>query len=264
MTYRQYVGARQGAPLTVASSSQEHSCGPCGGRDIDARTCCAPHTLMGVTAPAWALDAPASAGCAGTGRDAGLSPAAALQVQRAGPGHGRAPVRQPYRARDGHAHVPQLAAAQQRHQLCRHQAAPAPRCGDQVAPPRCPGQTRGLARCQAARAARGARCFIVVDSTTRPSPCLRTRAGGRRRGARAGLALHKGLVYAAFGSHCDRPPYYPFLFAFDARTLAIRSFWTTPVLICAPAHTPCGIAVRQPRRARTPPACPGLIRALWA
>ena len=50
---------------------------------------------------------------------------------------------------------------------------------------------------------------------------------------RAGLALYKGLVYAAFGSHCDRPPYYPWLFAFDAKTLAISSFWTTPVLICA-------------------------------
>ena len=65
---------------------------------------------------------------------------------------------------------------------------------------------------------------------------------------RAGLALHKGLVYAAFGSHCDRPPYYPFLFAFDARTLAIKSFWTSPVLVCAQAqgaHTLCGLSAMK-------------------
>ncbi|KAK9845947.1 hypothetical protein WJX81_006724 [Elliptochloris bilobata] len=48
---------------------------------------------------------------------------------------------------------------------------------------------------------------------------------------RPGLALHEDQVYTAFGSHCDRPPYLPFLFAFDAKTLAINSFWTSPVLL---------------------------------
>lgn len=55
----------------------------------------------------------------------------------------------------------------------------------------------------------------------------------------AGLALYKGQIYAAFGSHCDRPAYYPFIFAFDAKSLAINSFWTSPVLICAPAAQSC-------------------------
>ena len=48
----------------------------------------------------------------------------------------------------------------------------------------------------------------------------------------AGLALYKGLIYAAFGSHCDRPPYWPWIFAFEAKTLKISSFWTTPSFIC--------------------------------
>ena len=49
----------------------------------------------------------------------------------------------------------------------------------------------------------------------------------------AGLVLYKGLVYAAFGSHCDRPPYFPWLFAFSADTLAIEHFWTSATFICA-------------------------------
>ena len=48
----------------------------------------------------------------------------------------------------------------------------------------------------------------------------------------AGLALYRGLIYAAFGSHCDRPPYWPWIFAFEAKTLKISSFWTTPSFIC--------------------------------
>ena len=59
-------------------------------------------------------------------------------------------------------------------------------------------------------------------------------------------------MYAAFGSHCDRPPYYPWLFAFDAKTLAISSFWTTPVLICACAQGACALPVWL--GARTPSA----------
>ena len=54
----------------------------------------------------------------------------------------------------------------------------------------------------------------------------------------AGLALYKGLVYAAFGSHCDRPQYWPWIFAFEAQSLKIRTFWTTPSFICEPfLHT---------------------------
>ncbi|BDA47795.1 hypothetical protein COCOBI_11-0520 [Coccomyxa sp. Obi] len=48
---------------------------------------------------------------------------------------------------------------------------------------------------------------------------------------RPGLVLYKGLVYAAFGSHCDRPPYFPWLFAFSAKTLAIEHFWTSAIFI---------------------------------
>jgi hypothetical protein len=50
----------------------------------------------------------------------------------------------------------------------------------------------------------------------------------------AGLALVKGLVYAAFGSHCDRPEYWPWIFAFEADTLKVRTFWTSPSFICEP------------------------------
>lgn len=49
--------------------------------------------------------------------------------------------------------------------------------------------------------------------------------------------LYKGLVYAAFGSHCDRPPYFPWLFAFNAKTLAIDYFWTSAIFICAPLRS---------------------------
>ncbi|KAK9907714.1 hypothetical protein WJX75_008634 [Coccomyxa subellipsoidea] len=55
---------------------------------------------------------------------------------------------------------------------------------------------------------------------------------------RPGLVLYKGLVYAAFGSHCDRPPYFPWLFAFSSKSLAIEHFWTSPIFISrfAPAQ----------------------------
>ncbi|EIE18213.1 hypothetical protein COCSUDRAFT_68343 [Coccomyxa subellipsoidea C-169] len=46
-----------------------------------------------------------------------------------------------------------------------------------------------------------------------------------------GLVLYKGLVYAAYGSHCDRPPYFPWLFAFSAKSLEIKHFWTSPIFI---------------------------------
>ncbi len=41
-------------------------------------------------------------------------------------------------------------------------------------------------------------------------------------------------MYAAFGSHCDRPEYWPWIFAFEAQSLKIRTFWTTPSFICEP------------------------------
>ena len=39
---------------------------------------------------------------------------------------------------------------------------------------------------------------------------------------------------AAFGSHCDRPEYWPWIFAFEAQSLKISTFWTTPSFICEP------------------------------
>ena len=53
----------------------------------------------------------------------------------------------------------------------------------------------------------------------------------------AGLALYKGLIYAAFGSHCDRPEYWPWIFAFEADTLKVRTFWTAPSFICEASPT---------------------------
>ena len=43
---------------------------------------------------------------------------------------------------------------------------------------------------------------------------------------RAGAA--QGKVYAAFGSHCGAPPYYPWIFAFDAYTLQLTNTYTEP------------------------------------
>ena len=45
---------------------------------------------------------------------------------------------------------------------------------------------------------------------------------------RAGAA--QGKVYAAFGSHCGAPPYYPWIFAFDAYTLQLTNTYTEPPL----------------------------------
>ena len=38
----------------------------------------------------------------------------------------------------------------------------------------------------------------------------------------------QGKVYAAFGSHCGAPPYYPWIFAFDAYTLQLTNTYTEP------------------------------------
>eukprot|EP00884_Botryococcus_braunii_P022459 jgi/Botrbrau1/8898/Bobra.0148s0015.1 len=48
---------------------------------------------------------------------------------------------------------------------------------------------------------------------------------------RPGLTLYKGLVYVAFGSHCDRPPYYPWIFAYNATTVTVKHFWTSPIFL---------------------------------
>lgn len=47
---------------------------------------------------------------------------------------------------------------------------------------------------------------------------------------RPGLLLDHGIVYVAFGSHCDQDPYWGWVFAFDAKTLkpAATPFVTTP------------------------------------
>ncbi|HWX23150.1 MAG TPA: hypothetical protein VN578_24875 [Candidatus Binatia bacterium] len=50
-----------------------------------------------------------------------------------------------------------------------------------------------------------------------------------RQAQRSGLALVNGVVYAAWASHCDRPPYHGWVLGFDAQTLdAVRVFNTTP------------------------------------
>jgi hypothetical protein len=46
---------------------------------------------------------------------------------------------------------------------------------------------------------------------------------------RPGLLLANGMVYVAFGSHQDTPPYHGWILGFDARTLQLKaSFSTTP------------------------------------
>ena len=42
----------------------------------------------------------------------------------------------------------------------------------------------------------------------------------RKQNGRAGLLLSNGVVYLAFAGHCDSPPYYGWVLAYDARTLA--------------------------------------------
>jgi hypothetical protein len=46
---------------------------------------------------------------------------------------------------------------------------------------------------------------------------------------RAALLLNKGVVYVAFGSHCDNPPNHGWVFAYNAKTLAlVGAFCSTP------------------------------------
>jgi hypothetical protein len=53
---------------------------------------------------------------------------------------------------------------------------------------------------------------------------------------RSGLLLLNGIVYVAYGSHCDRTPYHGWLFAYDARSLLRKGAFVT-----APEHGKAGI-----------------------
>lgn len=46
-----------------------------------------------------------------------------------------------------------------------------------------------------------------------------------RSNNRPGLALHNGVVYAAFASHCDRYPFHGWILAYDAATLRQRAVY---------------------------------------
>jgi len=52
-----------------------------------------------------------------------------------------------------------------------------------------------------------------------------------RQLARAGLLLSNGIVYVAYGSHCDRPRFQGWMFAYDAATLVGKG-----VFVTAPEH----------------------------
>jgi outer membrane protein assembly factor BamB len=53
---------------------------------------------------------------------------------------------------------------------------------------------------------------------------------------RAGLLLLNGIVYVAYGSHCDKPPTYGWLFAYDASNLSQKG-----VFVTAPTYGKAGI-----------------------
>jgi hypothetical protein len=46
-----------------------------------------------------------------------------------------------------------------------------------------------------------------------------------REHQRAGLLLQNGLVYVAWASHCDNPPYHGWVMTYDARTLRQTAVW---------------------------------------
>src|SRR5262249_4004989 len=52
-----------------------------------------------------------------------------------------------------------------------------------------------------------------------------------RQLARAGLLLSDGIVYVAYGSHCDRPRFYGWMLAYDAATLVSKG-----TFVAAPVH----------------------------
>jgi hypothetical protein len=45
--------------------------------------------------------------------------------------------------------------------------------------------------------------------------------------SRVGLLLTNGVVYGAFGSHCDLAPYHGWVVAYDAQSLALKGFFET-------------------------------------
>jgi hypothetical protein len=57
-----------------------------------------------------------------------------------------------------------------------------------------------------------------------------------RQLSRPGLLLQNGVIYLAYGSHCDRPPYHGWVFAFDAERLLQKDAFVT-----APEHGKAGI-----------------------
>lgn len=57
-----------------------------------------------------------------------------------------------------------------------------------------------------------------------------------RQLSRPGLLLLNGAIYVAYGSHCDRPPYHGWIFAYDAASLVRKDTFVT-----APEHGKAGI-----------------------
>jgi len=57
-----------------------------------------------------------------------------------------------------------------------------------------------------------------------------------RQLSRPGLLLLNHVIYLAYGSHCDKPPYHGWILAYDARTLARKAAFVT-----APEHGKAGI-----------------------
>jgi hypothetical protein len=53
---------------------------------------------------------------------------------------------------------------------------------------------------------------------------------------RPGLLLWDGMIYLAYGSHCDKPDYYGWIFAYDAKNLTRKG-----VLVTAPNYGKAGV-----------------------
>jgi hypothetical protein len=81
--------------------------------------------------------------------------------------------------------------------------------------------------------------FIALDLTTgadrEGSPVTVTARQGNRtfnpmtQNQRSGLMLYEGVVYVAWSSHCDEPPYTGWILGYDAKTLQqVVTYTTTP------------------------------------
>ncbi len=88
---------------------------------------------------------------------------------------------------------------------------------------------------------------IATGAEKPGSPVLITAAVPREAGgttdfdplrqlSRPGLLLLNGVLYLAYGSHCDRTPYHGWILAYDARTLMRKAAFVT-----APEHGKAGI-----------------------